>query len=727
VTLFLSKDTKSSGGNALVKFSNLHNHVSTGLSWNVRKKKVGLSMLQRRATTTATITILFQRDPMASKPATTISSDSMSVEMCSRFSFWSQRWFSSSITSYGELSSKVELGRASLELGREAKLKVAPKKLNCKSICSSVGQKDNTADRKECFQRISGDMGYVCCAKVTSQTASFGKADIPTTSLAERFSRPQYPQLPRVNLTGKTVYSLPKNLFLTVSYLLLAVLVGVSGEKLSSGSSEIIEYHNEWIWSSLSCPTRSLLRPFIEQELLCCCSILDHGAVGDNITMNTAAIQKTIDTCHELCGHINHQDMYNSNNHHVMIYIPRGDFQTGSILLKSNLQFHLARGATLYGSTHTYDYPIVSMLPNGYVTGKAAMWRALIAGYNLINVSITGENDGAPDDASIIDGVGWKWWCWARSFPIPQSFCQQLNPSNATIPKQIMRPKLIEFYNSTNIIMKQFTAQNSPNWNIHPFACQNVIMKNLTVLAPRAIGNTDGIDPDSCVDVVMDSCYIDVGDDAVSIKSTNVTPGVMWPTRNVYMNNLTILSRNWCIGSATFGGISNILFENSRIGSKEEVTSPWAIKFKSHRYFPGPMENITIRRIVMGKIGPTPWMYPTIPGYAFQVGLTYSDTHREQRSGSPLFRNVTFEDIVVTSAGVAGSFHGLPEDCLQGLILRNVSVLGGEARWSCDNVDLASFVGDNVFPTLTCNGGCNSTVDKKSLVEVEELSGSLVF
>ena len=106
----------------------------------------------------------------------------------------------------------------------------------------------------------------------------------------------------------------------------------------------------------------------------------------------------------------------------------------------------------------------------------------------------------------------------ARSMPIPQSYCQDFNPTNETIPKRRSRPKLIEFYNSTNIVLDRFTARNSPFWFIHPFLSKNISMTNLTVLAPRAVGNTDGLDPDSCESVLMDSCYIDVGDDAVSIK-----------------------------------------------------------------------------------------------------------------------------------------------------------------------------------------------------------------
>ena len=141
-----------------------------------------------------------------------------------------------------------------------------------------------------------------------------------------------------------------------------------------------------------------------------------------------------------------------------------------------------------------------------------------------------------------------------------------------------------------------------------------------------------------------------------------------------------------------------------------QITSPWAIKFKSHRYFPGPMENITIRRIEMGKIGPTPWMYPKAAGSAFLLGLSYGGKPPARgRPGKPRFRNVTFEDISVVSAGVAGRIEGLPEDCLEGLTLRNIDVIGGRATWICNNVDLNSLTVTNVHPSVSCMGGCNSS------------------
>ena len=118
------------------------------------------------------------------------------------------------------------------------------------------------------------------------------------------------------------------------------------------------------------------------------CTITEHGAVGDNKTMNTAAIQATIDGCHA------------SSPGGSMVVVPSGAFKTGSLALRSNMEFHLTKGARLYGSTDPSDYPVVAGLPFG------KMWRALISGYNLSNVKVTGENEAVPGSDSIIDGLG---------------------------------------------------------------------------------------------------------------------------------------------------------------------------------------------------------------------------------------------------------------------------------------------------------------------------------
>lgn len=262
---------------------------------------------------------------------------------------------------------------------------------------------------------------------------------------------------------------------------------------------------------------------------------------------------------------------------------------------------------------------------------------------------MTGSNTALgpqdPSVSSVIDGVGWRWWCQAGCMPLVRDglsrlWCDTVNPDNSTLPVGLLpephgqgRPRLVDFYNCTDVTIQAVTIQNSPHWTVHLQYSERLLLSNVTVLSPRSVGNTDGIDPDSCTDVLITDSYIAVGDDGISIKSDNITldgasTTIQVPTRNVVMRRLLIRSRNWCIGSSTFGGIYNILLEDSEIGDPRDPLSPvpWAIKFKSHEYFPGSIENVTVRRVRIGAVGPTPWMYPASQAHgnfgAFQLGLT---------------------------------------------------------------------------------------------------------
>jgi polygalacturonase len=137
-------------------------------------------------------------------------------------------------------------------------------------------------------------------------------------------------------------------------------------------------------------------------------------------------------------------------------------------------------------------------------------------------VSVTGSNSATPGSDSIIDGVGWRWWCIAKHAPISQEWCSAFNKTNQTLPHGRLLPKLVELFNCTGVTIKDFTAQNSPFWTIVPTFSRDVLVQRMTVLNPRAIGQTDGVDPDSCVNCLVEDCHIDVGDDGVSIKAYDV-------------------------------------------------------------------------------------------------------------------------------------------------------------------------------------------------------------
>jgi alpha-L-fucosidase len=440
------------------------------------------------------------------------------------------------------------------------------------------------------------------------------------------------------------------------------------------------------------------------------CVITDapFSAIPDNATVNTAAIQRAIDACHA------------AHPGGARVVVPAGAFKTGAILLRSNMELHLAKGAGLYGSSDPNDYPLLKRaLPFG-----DAMWQALVSGYNLTNVSITGENAQVPGSDSIIDGVGWWWNCLyfsshgvAGQSCIPNRaaapYCKAFNPTNQTVEavtaacggptgKAALRPKLIEFFNCTGVKLADFTAQNAMCWTIHPTFSFGVTIQRLTVLGAREIGGVSGIEHDSCVDCLVEDTHVDIGDDGITIKSNNFSHwGVtgLTSSRNVTVRRCTVLSRNICLGASTSGGISGAVFEDLVLGDQTTPTLPWAIKFKISSGF---IEDVAFRRISIGPVGDTEWMYPNARWSALMID--FDDTRPTNATPPHLWaRGVVFEDITVVSEKAPSHISG-PDTCLEGLTLRNVT-LGGSKRWlGCQNVDLSSLTADDVSPPLTCTG-----------------------
>lgn len=214
---------------------------------------------------------------------------------------------------------------------------------------------------------------------------------------------------------------------------------------------------------------------------------------------------------------------------------------------------------------------------------------------------------------------------------------------------------------------------------------------------------TDGVDPDSCVNCLVEDCHIDVGDDGVSIKAYDVAGHGPAPCSNVTVRRTTVVSRNICVGGATEGGVSDVLFEDVAVGDPTTVTSPWAIKFKVST---GHLRNITFRRLKLGKIGDTPWMYPTgAPGDAFHLDLRAPPPAPGKPAPKPpTMDGLTFEDISVVSVKSVGHISG-PVSHITGLTFKNVTVAHPGRGWGgCGRVDLASFHADAVAPPLVCKG-----------------------
>ena len=171
--------------------------------------------------------------------------------------------------------------------------------------------------------------------------------------------------------------------------------------------------------------------------------------------------------------------------HGGTLFVPAGEYRTRSIELTSNMTLYLCAGSELSFSDEIEKYEIL----DGEFEGIARpMYKPLIYMSHLQNVAIRGEGK--------INGNGRRWWekIWDKSLVEA-------------------RPCLIYFEYCENIKIENVYLTMSPVWTVHPLYSKNVVIHGVTIVNPADSPNTDGINPDSCQNVRISDCYIDVGDD----------------------------------------------------------------------------------------------------------------------------------------------------------------------------------------------------------------------
>eukprot|EP00035_Acanthoeca_spectabilis_P032645 m.19697 g.19697 ORF g.19697 m.19697 type:complete len:465 (-) comp5476_c1_seq1:100-1494(-) len=412
------------------------------------------------------------------------------------------------------------------------------------------------------------------------------------------------------------------------------------------------------------------------------CNVVAQGAVGDNATDNTAVFREVAAGCRAL---------YPNG---ASIIVPPGAYVTGPFNLSSNTTLIVEAGAAIVGSLNPDVYPLVVQLPLDEAYRAPHMhntqYQALISSYGAVNVALTG--------GGTIEGLGWTWWANMTA-----------NSSNLWAHQ---RPKLVEFVDSVGVTVRNVTLQNSPFWTLHPIFCTNVELSHLRIYAPRNHGNTDGVDPDSCQNVHVSDVLIDVGDDAVSVKS-----GLHWRTRqkvpaaDYLFERVTILFRNFAIGSSVSGDVRNITFRDSTIGD-DLGSSPWAIKLKTDSQEGGVVDGVTFRNVRLGLItfcGSSKFVFPTHCNPGKETGATAIDMGMGYGGLEPtdpgILRNVVFDGVYgVGPTGVVASWRGLPGKPVCGVTVTNVTLKQG-ITWEC--TDVSNVTLKDVSPSP--KGSCVST------------------
>jgi len=426
-------------------------------------------------------------------------------------------------------------------------------------------------------------------------------------------------------------------------------------------------------------------------------NILQKGAVADGLTLNTKNIQQAIDAC--------------SQNGGGVVLIPSGLWLTGPIQMKSNVNLHLNANAVLLFTKDFDQYPLVE----GNWEGRPA-WRnaSPISGTNLQNIAITGSG--------IIDGNGDAWRMikkdkltegeWNEKvksggvvgtdgrtwYPSEKSLKGSQTPNaSAVVPgktaadynsiKDFLRPNLLLLTNCNNVLLEDITVQNSPAWTMHTLLTNNLSVKNVTAKNPWNAQNSDGIDVESCKNVLIENSRFDVGDDGICIKSGRDEDGRKRgvPTENVIVRNNIVYHAHggFVVGSEMSGGAKNIWVSNCSF-----IGTDVGLRFKTTRGRGGIVENIHIKDIDMADIQTDAILFDMY--YAAKSPTDGQDNPVVETmpvtEATPQFRNFNIQNIVVNGAKRAVFLRGLPEMPIKNIVISNATIQA-DAGFECTEAE----------------------------------------
>ena len=470
-------------------------------------------------------------------------------------------------------------------------------------------------------------------------------------------------------------------------------------------------------WTNL--PT--IQQPVFKKDTV---NIKTFGAKSDGITLNTKAINDAI--------------VSSSSKGGGVVLIPAGLWLTGPIELKSNVNLHIAEAALVFFTADKSQYPLVA----GVYEGKtAARNQSPISGTNLENIAVTGKG--------IIDGNGDVWRAVHKSQLTESEWKEQVasggvlkddgktwypseqfkaastgNRSMLVKPgqslndfadmKDFLRPNLVVLTNCKRVLLEEVTFQNSGAWCIHPLMCKDITMRNLRVKNPDYAHNGDGMDIESCANFLIEGCVLDVGDDAICIKSGKDEEGRKrgMPTENgVIRNNIIYKGHGgFVVGSEMSGGARNIFVQNCTF-----IGTDKGLRFKSVRGRGGVVENIFAKDIFMKDIVQEAIFFDM---YYFVKFAT--DGERDMRpvvnEGTPVFKNMHFENIVCNGAEKAVFIRGLPEMPVENIQIENMVVKGikGVELIDAKGISLtnAQLITESKNPVVSIENSSNLSFDR---------------
>ena len=345
-------------------------------------------------------------------------------------------------------------------------------------------------------------------------------------------------------------------------------------------------------------------------------NVQDYGAVGDNKTLNTLAIQKALDLAKASGG---------------KVLLPAGEYRCGPLQLYSKTQLEIAKGATLRLQNEIEGFP-----------SAKGRYLNFIEVANATDVKISG--------GGTVDGQGESWW--------------QATEAKALT---LRRPQLLFVAGSQRIEISGITLLNPPNTHVSLKNTRDVYIHDITIQAPANSPNTDGINI-SAQNATIERCLVNTGDDNIAINFGNKSAAAGEPeVANMVIRNCTFgYGHGLSIGSYTSGGLSNLRVSNCTF---DGTTS--AIRIKTARGRGGVLDSVSYENITIRNA-----RYPIFISeyYPKEPKTPQEDKATVPGAYTPRYQYISLKNIVVTNSQEALILWGIPESPIQGVRLENVTI-----------------------------------------------------
>lgn len=344
------------------------------------------------------------------------------------------------------------------------------------------------------------------------------------------------------------------------------------------------------------------------QEQITAYGAVRNASTPENSRKNAAAINAAIETVSRCGG--------------GSVVIPAGLWVSGPIRLKNNVRLFLEKQAVLKFSKNREDYPLII---TNYEGQDCIRTVSPITAENAENIAISGQG--------VIDGSGdlWRpvkkfkltekqWQARLKTSPyvidtkeggiwLPTESAYIGNEKNiqkdapdalsqAAPYYDFYRPVMVSLRHCKNVLLEGVTFMNSPAWNIHPFFCEQLTVRNVRITNPYYAQNGDGIDIESCKNVHLHDNVFQTGDDAICLKAGKNAEAraIEGPCENIYIHDCLVEEGHggFVIGSEMSRGVRNVCVERCTFTGTDV-----GVRLKSAMGRGGVVENIEISDLNM--------------------------------------------------------------------------------------------------------------------------------